>query len=77
MARSGRHFKTPRDVRNLRNATMTDEDLTFEIRKNALRKALAGVMTRPPTDEEWDKICRDLGLIKSPKKKPEAQPVEE
>lgn len=49
---------------------MSDEDLTWEIRKKALRQATSALMTRPMTDEEWETMCKELGLIRSPKRRP-------
>lgn len=54
--RSG--FKKPRDVRELRSATMSDDELTQAIRLNVLRKAVDAIRTHPMSDDEWRSFMR-------------------
>jgi len=85
MSKNGRRFKKPRDVRKLAGATMTDEQLTFELRKRALRNALDRVLEDGPiSDEDWDVLIRKILAIRSISRKhshsdedPGSQPGEE
>jgi len=73
MPKYQRTGKKPRDVRKLRRVSVSFEDLVHEERKVALRKAMSAIMTRPMTDEEWQKLCLQLGLLRSPRPKRDAQ----
>jgi hypothetical protein len=73
MAKPQRTGKKPRDVRKLRSVSVSFEDLVHEERKAALRKAMSALMTSPMTDDEWYKMCLQLGLLRSPRPKTDAQ----
>lgn len=51
--RTAVRFRKPRDVRQLRHMTMSDEELTTALRLRILREAVDALRTRPMTNEEW------------------------
>lgn len=55
-------FKKPRDVRELRSTTMSDEEQIRQIRTRILRLALESVLSAPMSNAEWRVMMRHVYL---------------